>query len=105
AAILAPLLALSLQQAMYRRPPPRIPRWESRTFFAAAFTALLATALAVPHTSGIPGGVPNGFNDKLDALPNGSAILNAYELGGWLHWRHPDVNTVIDGFTDGYSVE
>jgi hypothetical protein len=31
-------------------------------------------------------------------------VLNAYELGGWLVWRHPDLEQYVDGLITPYSV-
>lgn len=105
AAMLVPLVALTLQVAMYGRDPVPVVTWEGRAVVMPTVAAVLAFASVVPHTSATPGNTPNALNDEIEALPPGSAVLNAYELGGWLHWRHPKINTVIDGFTDGYTVE
>ncbi|MFZ2013307.1 MAG: hypothetical protein WAV00_05745, partial [Nocardioides sp.] len=29
-------------------------------------------------------------------------VLNTYGIGGWLRWRHPDLNPVIDGLATPY---
>ncbi len=69
--------------------------------------SLLALAvglgLAVPHTSRDPGGVPLALDAQLDRLPAGTPVLNAYVLGGWITWRHPDLNQYIDGLATPYS--
>jgi hypothetical protein len=105
AAMLVPVLAMSLQQATYARPPVPLARREGLTLGITGVVALVALAFLVPQTSATPGNVPNALDDELSQLAPGSPVLNAYELGGWLHWRHPELNTVIDGFTDGYTVE
>ena len=66
-------------------------------------TCLAALALSVSSTSSVPGDVPNDLDADLAALPAGSPIINDYSLGGWLRWRHPGIQTVVDGFTDGYT--
>ncbi|WP_448095613.1 hypothetical protein [Ornithinimicrobium sp. W1665] len=105
AAILIPLLAMTLQQVLYDRPPHRLVPQETQSLWAASALAVATLALLVPRTSAVAGSVPNDLNNELASLPQGSALLNDYALGGWLHWRHPDLDTVIDGFTDGYTVE
>jgi hypothetical protein len=30
-------------------------------------------------------------------------VFNAYELGGWIAWRHPDLEQYIDGLITPYS--
>lgn len=105
AVILVPVLAATIQAALYGDAQPRLVRHERSTILAAAAGILIALGLITPHTSAIPGLVPNAVNSQLEALPAGTPILNEYGLGGWLHWRHPELNTVIDGFTDGYTVK
>ena len=70
------------------------------------FGCLVALALpfAVPATSELaPATSPNELDDQLASLRAGTVVLNEYVLGGWLHWRHPELQTVVDGFTDGYT--
>jgi hypothetical protein len=45
------------------------------------------------------------LDDELAAIPPGSVVFNAYELGGWLRWRHPGLEPVVDGMTEAYSVD
>jgi hypothetical protein len=71
-----------------------------------AWTAacLVALALVVPHTSDDPAGVPTAFDPQLDALPAGTVVFNNYETGGWLAWRHPNLDHYIDPLADAYPV-
>lgn len=105
AVVMAPLVASAIHSWQSRRNPSSIRRSETVVLLAVAVACLAALAFAVPSTSQIPGGVPNGFNNELDALPVGTPVLNEYTLGGWLHWRHPSLEAVVDGFTDGYTPE
>jgi hypothetical protein len=36
-------------------------------------------------------------------MPAGTRVFNAYELGGWIAWRHPDLEQYIDGLITPYS--
>jgi hypothetical protein len=47
---------------------------------------------------------PIALNSKLSALPAGTKVLDDYFLGGWLLWRHPDLDLVIDGRTEVYAI-
>jgi hypothetical protein len=109
--VTAPVLAAALDQvtrAGQDRPesgaPPR-PRLGEVTFVALA--AVLAAALVgvlAPTTSDRPGDVPTALDPALDRLPAGTRVFNAYELGGWIAWRHPDLEQYIDGLITPYSV-
>ncbi len=105
AVILVPVLAATIQSALYGGASPRYYRRERTTIVAAGVVIMIVLGFITPHTSAVAGAVPNAVNADLEALPDGTPILNDYALGGWLHWRHPDLNTVIDGFTDGYTVQ
>ena len=71
---------------------------------AWAVLCTLAVAVAAPHVADRPGDVPTALDPGLDRLPSGSGVLNAYELGGWLAWRHPDLEQYVDGLITPYSV-
>lgn len=105
AVTVAPLVATALQSLQQNRPPVHVRRAEPLFLGLVTLGCLAALALAVPATSDIPGDVPNGLDDQLASLPAGTAVLNEYVLGGWLHWRHPELQTVVDGFTDGYTTD
>jgi hypothetical protein len=104
AVMLAPLLAATLQSRMPRRgAPPRV-REVGSLITSVAAVILLAGALA-PHVASMPGRVPVGLDARLSALPPGSVVYNAYELGGWLLLSHPQLEPVIDPRTEVFSVE
>ena len=84
-------------------PGPRRP--ELLLLAAAGAVACLAVAVAAPHTSDRPGDVPTALDGRLDDLPAGTRVFNAYELGGWIAWRHPDLEQYIDGLITPYSEE
>jgi len=45
------------------------------------------------------------MDPALDAMPAGTTVLNEYTLGGWLSWRHPQLNRYIDGLADAYPAQ
>jgi hypothetical protein len=65
--------------------------------------AVVVTALLAPATSNRPGGVPTTLDVTLDQMPAGTRVFNSYELGGWIAWRHPDLEQYIDGLITPYS--
>jgi hypothetical protein len=104
--IAAVLLADGLEPLVNgdHRNTPAPDRGETIGLLAWAATCLLALALVVPRTTGSPAGVPTGLDPQLDALPSGTVLFNNYETGGWLAWRHPDLDHYIDPLADAYSV-
>lgn len=103
AIVLAPLLAEALNG---RRPsgwPPA--RLERAAVGLGALGYLVALGLLVPHTAAVAGDVPRGLVPRLQALPPGSTVLNADDLGAWIEWRTPAVHPVIDGMLDAYPVD
>jgi hypothetical protein len=103
AIVVAPIVAATLHGWIRDRAPQGLARLEVGYVGVLAGVCLSWLALSVPDSASTPGAVPNELNQELDALPARAPIINAYELGGWLHWRHPELQTVVDGFTDGYT--
>ena len=46
--------------------------------------------------------MPNALNASLDRLPPHTVIFNDSVLGGWLLWRHPTLEPVIDGRAEAF---
>jgi hypothetical protein len=105
----AVVVALLLAEALQGRGAPqqqgrterRVERWG---LGLASLVYLVGLALAVPHTAQAAEGVPNGFTPRLAELPRGSVVLVEDGVGGWLEWRFPGVDPVIDGMLDAYPV-
>jgi len=104
AVIVSPLVAAALQGALRRdaQMPARAELWTLQGIAAAIACVAL---FVVPTIASEPGNVPSALSRELDALPAGSVVHNDYKLGGWLRWRHPDLEPVVDGMTEAYSVE
>lgn len=101
ALLIAPLLAKVLDRLVAERRSS--PRAEVALLGCGTALALGLLAAAVPHTSGTAGGVPVALSDELDALPAGASVLNAYGWGGWLAWRHPELDRAVDGLVVPYD--
>jgi hypothetical protein len=101
--VVAPLLAAALDSLVPKRP---VDGARERRGLAVAAAALLAViAVVVPFRADEPGGVPTAMDPALDAMPAGTTVLNEYTLGGWLSWRHPQLNRYIDGLADAYPAQ
>jgi hypothetical protein len=104
AAMMAPLLASGLQSLVTER-RETVTRAEVFTIAGAALVCATLLAVWTPATSARPGSVPLGLDARLSELPTNSVVLNAYEVGGWLLWRHPTLAPVVDGRTEAYSAK
>jgi hypothetical protein len=109
ALVAAPLFASALDAVVSRSgssadPARQIGRVEVLTITAAALVCSVVLVFAAPHASDTPGHVPLGLDPALDRLPEGTAVFNSYALGGWITWRHPDLDQYIDGLATPYSV-
>ena len=107
AAIIAPLLAGALEQLLPRRQSgsPRIPRGEKVTVAAAAAGGLLVAGVLAALLPAVrtPANVPTGLDSALDALPAHTVIWNDYNLGGWIDYRHRDLEVVADGRAEAFG--
>lgn len=101
--IVAPILAMRVQEWLEAR--SKVSRAETWIVAGTAFVALALLAVLVPQTADKPDGVPLALQTDLDALPEGTPIFNTWTLGGWLEWRHRNVEPVVDGLADAYTVE
>lgn len=109
--VVAPLLAGALDQLV--RAGSSIPdgsherfwfrRSEALVLTVSAAVAATVVAIVAPVTAVRPGDVPTTLNGALDRLPPGTRVFNDYALGGWIAWRHPDLQQYIDGLITPYS--
>jgi hypothetical protein len=104
----APLFAGALdtliaQTSKDHQPRERVSRREVGLLGGWVAASLVVLALVVPHTAEQPSDVPLALDSQLDRLPSGTPVFNAYELGGWLVWRHPDLEQYIDGLITPYT--
>jgi hypothetical protein len=104
----APLFAQALQSLVSRtdtRPDDHpVGRSELWTMGIATLLCVAGVAVAAPRVADEPSGVPLGLDASLDRLPRGTPVFNAYELGGWIAWRHPQLDQYIDGLITPYSL-
>ena len=101
AAMTAPLMAAALQ-ALLPVPAPRMGRREVAALGGSGVACLVAVTLLLPGSLGMPANVPNGLSAPLDRLPAHTVIFNDSAVGGWLLWRHPALEPVIDGRAEAF---
>lgn len=98
-----PFIAAALQSLIGRsRPAPR----RERAVVAGIAVAVVALLTAVvPVTADQPAKVPSWVDPALDSLPDGTAVQTTDVMGGYLMWRHPELDPVIDGYSDAYTTK
>jgi hypothetical protein len=101
ACVLAPLAASALQQGLGA--PRPVARSERLAVAGALVTALALLGALVPHTSSQPVAEPEWLDPTLSALPSGTHVLNTSSLGGYLVWRYPRLDFVMNGYGDLYT--
>ncbi|MEI5673688.1 MULTISPECIES: hypothetical protein [unclassified Nocardioides] len=100
-ALLVPLTAIALQPLLGARPTWTRP--EGGVVLGGAALALAVLAAVVPLTADEPPAQPAWADPALDALPAGTTVLNDWNLGGWLMWRHPQLDPVMHGYGDTFT--
>jgi hypothetical protein len=101
AAMLTPLAAGALQGLAGRRTP--VDRRERVTVAVCVAAAVAVLAVAVPFTSAEPPDQPGWFDPALSALPPGTKVLDDWGLGGYLMWRHPQLDLMMHGYGDTFT--
>ena len=101
ACLAAPLAAAALQPWLGVRPV--VPRAERVLAIGGYVAALVALALVVPHPAAEPRDHPAWEDMALDELPDGTTILADSGYGGFLMWRHPQLDLVAHGYGDTFT--
>jgi hypothetical protein len=101
AAMLAPLAAGALQSLAGRRTP--VDRRERLTVAACVAAAVAVLAVVVPFTSSDPPDYPAWVDRELSTLPAGTPVLDDWGLGGYLMWRHPQLDLMMHGYGDTFT--
>jgi hypothetical protein len=101
AMIAVPIAAAAVQTLVGRRRAG--PRREGTVVAAITLAALALLTALVPFTADRPASVPGWVNPALDRLPDGTTLQTTDVMGGYVLWRHPDLNPVIDGYSDAYT--
>jgi len=102
AVMLTPLLAEALQRVVPQDSPIRRP--ELVLVLSMLATASAGLWLVAFHRDDAPP-VPPWVDQRLDTMPEGSRVLNDWTLGHYIVWRHPDLQVVMHGYVDVFSVD
>jgi hypothetical protein len=102
AMILVPLAAVQMQAGRGRPPAPR--RLERALVGAAGIAALAVTALVVPRTADQPPPQPVWVDPALSSLPPGTKVLDSWDYGGYLMWRFPQLDLLMHGYGDTFTI-
>lgn len=100
--ILTPLLALALQRIV--PPVGRMERRELAALGALGVAALAALGFQAMSEADDPP-VAAWLDERLDAMPDGTTVLNNWELGHYSMWRHPQLQLVMHGYVDMFTVD
>jgi hypothetical protein len=99
--MIAPLAAAPVQALLGRR--PRVGRRERALLAGGVLAALVALAVAVPHTSQRPMARPAWMDPALSSLPAGTKVLDDWDWGGYLMWRYPRLDLMMHGYGDTFT--
>lgn len=100
ALILTPLVASALARLVPDNPP-----LGRRERLAVGTLTLLACSALVPIVTTRPAGsvVPTWVDLRLDAMAPGTRVLNDWDAGSYLLYRHPDLDLVMHGYGDVFT--
>lgn len=101
AALLAPLLAQTLQTVLPERDP--VTGGERRFALVGSLATLVVLAAVLPSASLAPKQDP-WLDSTLDALPAHTTLISDWARGGYLMWRHPQLDIGMHGYVDTYTV-
>jgi len=100
AAMLAPFIARALQTWLPNRPAPRN---ERRILAVMAICAVGLLAILVPSRANHRPEEPAWVQSSLGSLPAGTTLLDDEGYGGYLMWRFPQLQLVMDGYGDTFT--
>ena len=103
AAMLTPLAAMALQSV--QRPAEPLRRREGLFVGGAFLAGLLLLAAMVPGTSTASPADREWVDDALHNLPPETVLLNEWDWGGYLMWKHPQLDLVMHGYGDTFTDE
>jgi hypothetical protein len=103
AVMVLPLVAGRLQTFVGGRSP--VSRGERGVVLGMAALAVLALALIAPRTADEPAAQPPWVGEELGALPAGTPVLSEWGYSGYLMWRFPQLDPVMNGYGDTFTLE
>ena len=102
AVMITPLLAIALQRLVPRTGPAG--RRELAAL-AAMFVAAGGVLAVVAAERGDERLVAGWVDERVGAMPEGTRVLNDWTLGHYLLYRHPQVDLVMHGYVDVFTLD
>lgn len=102
AAMAAPLAAAALARLLPAPASDGRDRWLA---VAAGTVGVALLAVIVPSSADAGPERPGWADKRLDDLPTGTTVLNNWDWGGWLMYRHPQLEPVMHGYGDSFTTE
>ncbi len=103
AVMLMPLVARAARPLLRTQPAPR-QRLELYGVVGSALAALVVLAVIVPHTSDAPEPQPAWVDSALSGLPVHEPVISDWAYAGYLMWKYPDLDLVMHGYGDTFTV-
>lgn len=100
AVMIAPLLAQALQEFV-----PAAPRLGWREGMALAALSVVCGGVLAPvvHSRADDPIAPAWLDERLDAQPKGTRVLNDWDTGAYFLWRHPQLSLAMHGYGDVFT--
>ena len=61
-------------------------------------------ALAVPHSADHPPAQPSWVDPAMRSLSAGTKVVDSWDWGGYLMWRYPQLDLLMHGYGDTFTV-
>jgi hypothetical protein len=104
AAIMLLPLACAAGQSLMKSSVQKPRRVELVAALGVAGIALAVLAVMVPSTSDQPPDQGAWVDPTLSALPSGTGVLTSWEGGSYLMWAHPQLDPLMHGYGDTFTV-
>jgi hypothetical protein len=101
AVMLVPIVAMLAGRRSAEVPVSRV---ERTLVLGGAALALAILAVSVPFTSKEPLAQPDWLDPSMHAVPAGTKVVDAWDLGGYLMWRYPRLDVLMHGYGDTFTV-
>lgn len=102
ALVVTPLLASALQPLVPDRPV--FGAYERAAVVGSVVAGCLLMSISIPGTEE-RGALPGWVDERLDRAPQSTRVLNDWNAGSYLLFRHPELDLVMHGYGDVFTDE
>jgi hypothetical protein len=102
AMVASPLVAVQLHAGDKRPAGPGRP--ERLLVAGISVLSLGVLAALVPRTADEPPSQPSWVDPALSSLPAGTKVVDSWDYGGYLMWRYPQLDLLMHGYGDSFTV-